>query len=39
MSGICGEVEDEEIRDEQIAQICDTLRPIAKQLEELEGSL
>ena len=39
MCGIRGEVEDEELHNRQIAQICDTLRPIAKQLEELEGSL
>jgi hypothetical protein len=39
MSGIRGEVEDEELGKDQIAELCDTLRPIAKQLEELEGSL
>jgi hypothetical protein len=39
MSGILGEVEDEELRGSQIEQICDTLRPIVTQLEELEGSL
>ena len=39
MSGIRGEVEDEELSKEQVAEICDTLRPVAQQLEELEGSL
>jgi hypothetical protein len=39
MSGILGEVEDEELNRNQIAQICETLRPIAMQLEQLEGSL
>jgi hypothetical protein len=39
MSGILGEVEDEELNRTQITQICETLRPIARRLEELEGSL
>jgi hypothetical protein len=39
MSGILGEVEDEELSRMQIEQICDTLRPIVTQLEELEASL
>jgi hypothetical protein len=39
MSGILGEVEDEEMGAAQIAQICETLRPIVAKLEELEGSL
>jgi hypothetical protein len=39
MSGILGEVEDEELSGAQIAQICETLRPIVVKLEDLEGSL
>ncbi len=39
LSGIRGEVVDEETTREEIAQICDTLRPIVRQLEDLEANL
>jgi len=39
MSGIQNEVEDDELKGRQLAQICEALRRIASELEELEGSL